>query len=110
MCSAGVLWARSVAGGQSRWAACGFLTKRCCNEAAITDVLQLQAGGGGQPLAGLVVYVPGCTLTDQRLPCAGSPVYCAPEVLRKKYGLKADVWSAGVLAYELLAARLPFQE
>ena len=40
--------------------------------------------------------------------CAGSPVYGAPEVLRKKYDHSADMWSAGILAYMLLTARLPW--
>lgn len=41
--------------------------------------------------------------------CIGSPVYVAPEVLQKKYGQKADVWSAGMVAYLLLCARLPWK-
>ena len=40
--------------------------------------------------------------------CAGSPVYAAPEVLRKKYNTQADMWSAGIIAYMLLTARLPW--
>ena len=39
----------------------------------------------------------------------GSPVYVAPEVLKKCYGQKADVWSAGMVAYLLLCARLPWK-
>mmetsp|Transcript_12971 Transcript_12971/g.36475 ORF Transcript_12971/g.36475 Transcript_12971/m.36475 type:complete len:713 (-) Transcript_12971:770-2908(-) len=39
---------------------------------------------------------------------AGTPVYIAPEVLKMHYGLKADVWSAGITAYQLLTGRLPF--
>lgn len=29
---------------------------------------------------------------------AGTPVYCAPEVLKKQYGLKSDIWSCGICA------------
>lgn len=39
----------------------------------------------------------------------GTPEYLAPEVwLRQRYGAKADVWSLGVLAYEVLCGCRPF--
>lgn len=39
---------------------------------------------------------------------AGTVMYIAPEVLRNKYTLSADLWSVGIVAYLLLAGRLPF--
>ena len=39
---------------------------------------------------------------------AGTPLYMAPEVIEKKYGKQADMWSLGVLLYQLVSGYLPF--
>lgn len=39
---------------------------------------------------------------------AGTPIYIAPEVLKCQYTLSADMWSVGIVAYQLLTGKLPF--
>jgi len=49
-------------------------------------------------------YKPGQLLTE----IVGTPYYMAPEVIQRRYGPEADVWSAGVVLYLMLTGRLPF--
>ena len=39
----------------------------------------------------------------------GTPLYMAPEVIRGSYDQRCDLWSLGVIAFELLSGELPFQ-
>lgn len=40
----------------------------------------------------------------------GSPLYMAPEILRyERYDAKADLWSVGTVAYEMVTGRPPFK-
>lgn len=40
---------------------------------------------------------------------AGTPIIMAPEILEdKKYGIKVDIWSLGVVFYHMLYGEYPF--
>ncbi|CAJ1015671.1 Protein kinase domain/Protein tyrosine kinase/Kinase-like/Fungal protein kinase, putative [Leishmania lindenbergi] len=46
---------------------------------------------------------------DRAKEACGSPYYMAPELLEERaYGAAADVWSLGVVFYQLMARQLPF--
>nr|KAF7416754.1 hypothetical protein H0235_011285 [Vespula pensylvanica] len=48
-------------------------------------------------------------IQEESMCCAGSYCYMAPEMLSNQpYDLKSDVWSMGVILYELVTKQLPF--
>ena len=38
----------------------------------------------------------------------GTPYYMAPEILKREYDFKCDVWASGILLYILLSGKAPF--
>ena len=47
---------------------------------------------------------------DQAKTQIGTPYYLSPEICESKpYGTKSDIWSLGVVLYEILALEMPFQ-
>lgn len=45
---------------------------------------------------------------DKMHSIVGTCYYIAPEVLRREYGPKCDIWSLGVIMYQLLCGKTPF--
>lgn len=120
MCSGGELWSRITFGEYTERDAAQLVREilrtvaQChsCN-VIIRDVkpdnflfLSDEDGGGMRAIDfGLAEYCePEQYLSDK----AGTVVFIAPEVLRNRYTLSADVWSVGIIAYLLLTGRLPF--
>jgi calcium-dependent protein kinase len=54
----------------------------------------------------------GFAVTQKRsianMDVAGTPYYIAPEVLKGRYGKECDVWSLGVLLYQIVTGDMPF--
>ena len=56
---------------------------------------------------GFARHLPKTSLAET---LCGSPLYMAPEILRyERYDAKADLWSTGILAYELSTGRPPWR-
>ena len=48
-------------------------------------------------------------IKDKAYSMVGTPYYIAPEILgNKPYDAKSDIWSLGVLLYEMMTFRMPF--
>ena len=59
---------------------------------------------------GLAVFFDPAALPLTHLGLEGTPWYMAPEVLSSAAEPASDVFSAGVMAYQLLSGRLPFDD
>ncbi len=83
------------------------------------------SGGGSSPIeADAVPLLPklsdfglakACDERGLTSTVCGTPLYIAPEVLQQEmgsagYDSRVDVWSAGMMLWQLLSGRLPFQE
>ena len=63
----------------------------------------------GSPLKATDFGLAGLIKPGERLARrCGTPSYMTPEVINRNYGEEADVWSCGVVAYQLVTGRLPF--
>lgn len=51
-----------------------------------------------------------CSANEMRKSVCGTPLYYSPELVRQiPYNSLIDVWSLGLLAYELIVGRIPFK-
>ena len=56
---------------------------------------------------GFARHLPGASLAET---LCGSPLYMAPEILNyQKYDAKADLWSVGTIAFEMIVGKPPFK-
>lgn len=74
----------------------------------------LSSEGENAPLKavdfGLAVFFDEKQLPRTDLGLEGTPWFMAPETLRSEVCPASDVWSAGVMAYQLLTGRFPFDD
>mmetsp|Transcript_11822 Transcript_11822/g.32269 ORF Transcript_11822/g.32269 Transcript_11822/m.32269 type:complete len:1088 (+) Transcript_11822:41-3304(+) len=59
---------------------------------------------------GLAVFYDPKNLPVRDLGLEGTPHYMAPELLSSEVYPASDVWAAGVMAYQLLSGRFPFED
>ena len=79
--------------------------------ASTATIESLVKGGNRPPARWLAAVDFGCAQPLGRASLnrrTGTPVYMAPEVFQRDYGREADLWSAGVMLYQLLSGRFPF--
>lgn len=72
------------------------------------NIMLCQSDANG-PLAKLIDFgVSNITNGEKVTTIAGTPSYMAPEVLQQRYGVEADMWSAGCIMYMLFTGEHPF--
>ncbi|KAI8465162.1 MAG: kinase-like domain-containing protein [Monoraphidium minutum] len=120
LCGGGTMWQRIKRGAYSERTAARLVREvlrgvaQCHAKGVILrdvkpDNFLFQTDREDSPLKmvdfGLAQFcAPGDVLRDR----AGTPFFVAPEVLKQSYSLPADIWSAGITAYQLLTGHFPW--
>ena len=120
LCTGGVLYKRIKQGNYSEATAAGYVRSMLrvlaqCHSRGVVhrdlkpDNFLFLNDHADSPLKatdfGLATYFEeGATLHD----VTGTPFYMAPEVVMGEYAKEVDLWSLGVITYQLLTGKLPF--
>ena len=113
LCTFGLLPFNAGARGQA-----GICTFQFRHWPAERGRVKIRSGMLGCMAPGGIAYKPHqgcCSETPRHWPeegrlksRSGTPVYMAPEVILQSYGPEADLWSVGMLLYQLLTGTFPF--
>ncbi len=89
----------------------GWRLRRSSNVEGLCQDMAVATLASSQLPASLefMLYLPRHRPEDGKLKSrSGTPVYMAPEVITQEYGPEADLWSVGMLLYQLLTGSFPF--
>ena len=73
--------------------------------------LLVEISDNGIPNLKLIDFGFACEIQDNLIENLGTPMYTAPEIIKEKnYNEKVDIWSTGILFYNLLTGSQPYND